>query len=155
VVGVVGGGVIAWACYFPFSQAILYNPARVRWLMATTGLAALVNIGANLVLLPKIGIMGAAWATLVSDVVLAIVAYLFARKSTFVPYERGRWLGALASLGAGLTGLWVLDSMVDTIALRLAAKMIWAALTALLALRISKVSWGAVQQLASRKGSRS
>ena len=155
VVGVVGGGVIAWACYFPFSQAILYNPARVRWLMATTGLAALVNIGANLVLLPKLGIMGAAWATLVSDVVLAIVAYLFARKSTFVPYERGRWLGALASLGAGLAGLWVLDSMVDTIALRLAAKMIWAALTALLALRISKVSWSAVQQLASRKGSRS
>lgn len=151
VVAPVGAGVIAWACYFPFSQAILYNPARVRWLMWTTGLAALVNVGANFVLIPRMGIMGAAYATLLSDIVLALVAYVFARNSTHIPYERVRWLGTLASLALGLTGLWLMDARMEQLVLRLAAKLTWAALTALIALRLSQVDWKAVRQLWPRK----
>ncbi len=154
VVAPVGAGVIAWACYFPFSQAILYNPARVRWLMATTGLAAIVNVGANFVLIPRMGILGAAWATLLSDVVLAVVAYVFARNSTHIPYERVRWLGTLASLGLGLAGLWLLDARMESLVWRLLAKLAWAAVTALIALRLSQVDWTAVRQLVPQRGKR-
>jgi O-antigen/teichoic acid export membrane protein len=147
VVAPVGAGIVAWACYFPFSQAIFYNPARVRWLMVVTTLAALTNIGANVLLIPRWGIMGAASATLVSDTVLALAAFRFAQSSTYVPYARARWLTALACAAAGLAGLWALDARVDALAPRLALKVLWAAAAALLTLRAAQVDRAALRQL--------
>jgi O-antigen/teichoic acid export membrane protein len=152
VVAVVGAGVVAWACYFPWSQSIFYNPARVRWMVVVTGAAALVNIGANLILIPKWGIMGAASATLASDVVLALMAYAFARKSAPVPYQRARWLSALVCVAAGLAGLWWLDATVDGLLPRLALKVAWAAAAALLTLRAANVRRDAVRQLWPGRG---
>jgi len=151
VVAPVGAGVVAWACYFPFSQSIFYNPRRVRWMIVVTGAAALTNIGANLMLIPKWGIMGAASATLVSDVVLALVAYRLGQSSTPIPYQRGRWFAALACVAAGLVGLWAIDARLDALWPRVLMKILWAAAAAGLTLRAAQVNPGALRQFWSRK----
>ena len=64
-----------------------------------TALGALVNIGANLLWIPRWGMLGAAWATLAAYAAMAAALYLMGRKLFPIPYERGR-LGL--TLGAGL-----------------------------------------------------
>jgi O-antigen/teichoic acid export membrane protein len=102
-------------------------------------------------LIPKWGIMGAASATLVSDVVLALVAYRLGQSSTPIPYQRGRWFAALACVAAGLVGLWAIDARLDALWPRVLMKILWAAAAAGLTLRAAQVNPGALRQFWSRK----
>ena len=54
---------------------------------------------ANLILVPRFGMMGAAWAATASYALLAVVATAFSRRVYPVPYEWGR-LGRIAVAGA-------------------------------------------------------
>lgn len=151
VVAPVGAGIVAWSCYFPFAQSIFYNPGRVRWMIVVTGLAAITNIGANLVMIPKWGIMGAALATLASDIVMAVLAYFVGQASTRVPYRMARWFGALACVATGLAGLWWMDAHLDALWLRLTIKLAWAAAMAALMLRAAHLPIKEIRQLWPRR----
>ena len=71
---------------------------RKTWMPAVfSGLAAFVNLGLNLVLIPLFGPMGAAASTLIAYIVLALVAYLANQRIYPIPYEIGRFLLALLS----------------------------------------------------------
>jgi len=59
------------------------------------GLAGVINLALNLVLIPRFHLMGAAWATLLSAALLPPAMHLFARRLHHIPYEWGR-LGRLA-----------------------------------------------------------
>ncbi len=63
--------------------------------------SALINIGLNIVLIPLLGTMGAALATLIAYVVLALVAYLVNRLIYPVSFEVGLFLISL-SIGIAL-----------------------------------------------------
>jgi O-antigen/teichoic acid export membrane protein len=69
---------------------------RKNWLgVIFTALAALVNVGANLILIPLYGSMGAAVSTLIAYVVRALISYIVNQRIYPVPYEIGRFIIAL------------------------------------------------------------
>jgi O-antigen/teichoic acid export membrane protein len=68
----------------------IYIEKKTKHLPVITILGAVVNVLANVLLIPRAGIMGAAVATLLSYVVMALVTYLFVRRWYPVPYEFGR-----------------------------------------------------------------
>lgn len=67
-----------------------------------TWAGALVNLAANGLLIPRLGMMGAAWATLAAYVSMAVAVWTLGRSSRAVPYEWTR----LAMLAAWTAGLW-------------------------------------------------
>jgi len=48
---------------------------------------AVINLGLNLLLIPRFGMMGAAWATILSFIFIAVATFLVSQKHFSVPYE--------------------------------------------------------------------
>jgi len=83
--------------------------------------AATCNVLLNLVLIPRYGMMGAAFATLLSFAILAALAYVFGQRLYRIPYEFGR-AAKIALAGSAL--YWVgtlitIDSVATSAAVRL------------------------------------
>lgn len=55
-----------------------------------TGISAAANIGINLLLIPKLGIMGAAYATLISFALLFLLTHYTAQRYYWLPYDYRR-----------------------------------------------------------------
>jgi len=68
----------------------VYLEKKTKYLPYATGAGAVVNVVANYALIPKLGIMGAAIATLLSYVVMAIGIYFPSQRLYRVRYEWGR-----------------------------------------------------------------
>ncbi|HEY7779363.1 MAG TPA: lipopolysaccharide biosynthesis protein [Ktedonobacterales bacterium] len=127
--------ITALALVFYGVYTILMTGASVRrktWfgpILVT--LAAAINLGANLVLIPRFGAMGAAASTLLAYVVLAVLAYAFNQRIYPIPYEMGRFtnavLGGVAIFLAGyvLMDLWGSGLTYYIVALQLAAYALW------------------------------
>jgi O-antigen/teichoic acid export membrane protein len=60
---------------------------KTQYLPYVTGAGAAVNVGANYLLIPSFGMMGAAYATLLSYVVMAVGMYLASQRFYRVEYE--------------------------------------------------------------------
>jgi O-antigen/teichoic acid export membrane protein len=60
---------------------------RTRVLPYTTGAGAIVNVVCNYLLIPPLGMLGAAYATLFSYVVMAITLYIIVQRFYHVAYE--------------------------------------------------------------------
>jgi O-antigen/teichoic acid export membrane protein len=73
----------------------IYIEKRTALLPVVTFAAAAMNVAANYLLIPPWGLMGAALATLVSYVLMAILLYVLVRRIYPVPYEWAR-LGKIA-----------------------------------------------------------
>ncbi|HRX85470.1 MAG TPA: polysaccharide biosynthesis C-terminal domain-containing protein [Phycisphaerae bacterium] len=151
VVAIVAAGIVAWACYFPFSQPISYDPSRVRLLAVITISAAVINIAGNLVLIPHFQLYGAAWATFASSSVLAVLALWIGRTSVAIPFRWRRWQVVLLTCFAGLTALWWMDGHVATLWLRLALKLAVGGAAAAICIRAAGVRWADIQGLRRRK----
>lgn len=65
----------------------LYIEEKTSYFPLITGLGALVNVVVNLTLIPQLGIMGAAWATLASYVVMAGGLFIVSQKFYRIDYE--------------------------------------------------------------------
>jgi len=63
VVPIVAGGYFFFALYMVVSTPIFYRK-KTMWAPVVSGSAAALNIAVNFVLIPRYGMMGAAWATL-------------------------------------------------------------------------------------------
>ena len=70
-----------------------------RYYPIVTAAAAAVNVGANLVLIPRFAAMGAAWATVIAYAVMAALGFVFARRVFPIPFEGAR-LARIAAAGA-------------------------------------------------------
>ncbi len=68
----------------------IYLEKKTSYLAWVFGAGALVNVAANLLLIPVAGMMGAAYATLLSYVVLAVGIYLASRRFYPMEYEWGK-----------------------------------------------------------------
>jgi len=74
---------------------------RKTWLAVIfTTIAALTNVGLNLVLIPLYGSMGAALSTLLAYAILASIAYIVNQRIYPIPFEIGTFITALV-LGIG------------------------------------------------------
>jgi O-antigen/teichoic acid export membrane protein len=68
-------------------QAGIYIEEKTKYFPLVTGAGALINIVVNILLIPQIGIMGAAVATLASYFVMASGLFIVARKFYKIEYE--------------------------------------------------------------------
>jgi len=89
-------------------MAGVYIKKKTAVLPWVTGIAAMVNVGGNLLLVPSFGMWAAAWLTLIAFAIEAFLLWLFIRRSYPVPYEWGR-LSHLTLIVGGLFCLGFLD----------------------------------------------
>jgi len=72
--------------YYNF-QAGIYIKEKTKYFPYVTGAGALVNVVVNVLLIPVLGIIGAALATLAAYMVMAAGLFYFAQKFYKIPYE--------------------------------------------------------------------
>jgi O-antigen/teichoic acid export membrane protein len=78
----------------------IYVKEHNKVLPFITGLGAVVNIVANLLLIPRLGIMGAALATLFAYMAMALAIYWQAQKVYFIAYDWPRVAWLFGAVGA-------------------------------------------------------
>ncbi len=88
--------------YYNF-QAGIYIEEKTKYFPYVTGAGALINVVVNVLLIPILGIMGAALATLASYLVMAAGLYLFSQKYYRINYEYGKVIKILSLIF--LTGI--------------------------------------------------
>ena len=89
----------------------VYIKKKTQLMALFTGLAAITNVGSNFYLMPHFGIMGAAVATLLSYLVMAVSIFIANQKIYYVPYEYGRLLFVLFYLTGMLTVLYAFNPL--------------------------------------------
>ena len=97
-------GVVAWTALGVFLQGVylmtsigLNITRRTTYYPVATAVAAAVNIGLNFALVPKVGIMGAAYANGAAYATQAAIAYAFSQHFYPIKYERERILRVVIS----------------------------------------------------------
>jgi O-antigen/teichoic acid export membrane protein len=102
VVPVVTFGYLLAGFYYVM-LAPLMVAGRTGSVAVATACGAAVNLGALLLLIPRWGMMGAAWATAAAYAAMALAVYAQGRRAHPVPYEWGR-IAVLAAWTALLYG---------------------------------------------------
>jgi O-antigen/teichoic acid export membrane protein len=88
------GGYLCWAVYQIVSTGF-YIRERTGTISILVGAAAAMNLALNQALVPSMGYMGAAWATLATFGSLAIASWVLAERAMHVGYEVGRVLAPI------------------------------------------------------------
>lgn len=90
-------GVVAWTAIGVFFYGVylltsigLNITKNTQFYPVSTAIGAAVNIGCNFLLIPRYGIIGAAWANGVTYFVQAAIAFVLAQRVYPIAYERGR-----------------------------------------------------------------
>lgn len=112
VVLMIAGGFGLYGLYY-IAVNVLYAAGRTRTVALVVGLAAAVNVGLNLALIPRLGIGGAALATLLAYAVLAYGTARAAEQSVRVGYG---W-GSVAVVAVAVGVLWGAGQVADAWAL--------------------------------------
>ncbi|GAC1303984.1 MAG: hypothetical protein NVSMB27_43300 [Ktedonobacteraceae bacterium] len=100
VIPVVSASLVFFGVYHIFLTGI--NLQRKTWIIGIYAtIAAIVNLALNLVLIPRFQAMGAALATLLAYIVLALVAYIVNQRIYPIPFEIVKFSFALL-LGVAL-----------------------------------------------------
>lgn len=106
IVPVVMIGLTAWAAATVFDTGILLRK-QTYYRTIAHATAAVAVTGAYLVLIPRYGAMGAAWATVCGFAVMAAATYIFAQKLHPIPFDLPR----LALLIAAAAGVYALSQL--------------------------------------------
>ncbi len=101
---VAAAGVVTWTAIGVFFYGVylltsigLNITSKTGYYPVTTAIGAALNIGLNFALLPRVGIIGAAWANGAAYAVQAGLAYGFSQRFYPVRYEYGRLSRAVAA----------------------------------------------------------
>ena len=95
VIPIVALSIMLYAVYNYFNTAISIK--RKTWFAVVfTTIAAVINVGFNLILIPRYGSMGAAWSTLLAYAILTVVAYIVNQRIYFIPFEIDIFIVGLA-----------------------------------------------------------
>ncbi len=110
VIPIVAESLVFYGLYFVFMVGA--NIRRKTWLTAVfTTIAALVNVALNLFLIPHAGSMGAAVATLIAYIILALAAYIANQRLYPIPFEIGRFtVGLLVGVGLYMGSIFLAKS---------------------------------------------
>jgi O-antigen/teichoic acid export membrane protein len=115
---VAAAGVVTWTAVgvlfygvYLLTSIGLNITAHTEYYPVTTAIGAGVNIGLNVVLIPRAGIIGAAWANAAAYGVQAALAYALSQRFYPVRYEYGRVARALAAAVFGYVAARLLPDM--------------------------------------------
>lgn len=102
IVPIILAASLFYGLFFSLSAGLLIGK-KTHLLPVLTVTGAIVNILLNFLLIPRYGILGAAWATLLSYIIIDIGAYVFSQRVYRIQYEYGKiakiGLALLVSLG--------------------------------------------------------
>ena len=99
-------GVMFQGLYLVGSIGLVITKATSRYPIAT-GIAAAASVAANAVLIPRYGMLGAAWANTIAYAVLAGVTVGFSLRVYPIPYEWGRLLRIAVAGVAAYAAAWL------------------------------------------------
>ncbi len=98
---IAAAGIVTWTAIGVFFYGVylltsigLNITARTVYYPVTTAIGAALNIGLNFALIPRFGIIGAAWANGAAYAVQAGLAFRFSQRFYPVPHEYGRILAS-------------------------------------------------------------
>jgi O-antigen/teichoic acid export membrane protein len=121
VVPWIAAGYVARYLYFFPVNSLLFKK-QPGWIAALTILAAALNIGLNLLLVPRFGIMAAAINTLIAFVVLFALVYVAGQRAFPIAYQWGRLIRLFVlALALFAVGWWLVptENLLVSIALKL------------------------------------
>lgn len=111
-------GVVIWTAVGVFFYGIylltsigLNITSRTQYYPVSTAIGATFNIGLCFALIPRFGIIGAAWANAAAYALQAAVAYILSQRFYPVRYEAGRVARAVLAALAGYAAAWALPAM--------------------------------------------
>lgn len=123
IVPIIALGGAAYGVYTIISSSVWYS-MRTGWVPLLTGLAAALNVGLNLVLIPHFGIKAAAWNTVAGFAALAALQGLLAARRHPIAWEYRRWaillgvgLGVYFAVQVSVPGLSVVRSALSALAI--------------------------------------
>ena len=90
-------------------NVMMYQEKKTKVVMLITIGSAILNIILNYLLIPVIGVYGAAWATVISFLSVFIFSYFLAKKTFFIPYN---WKGIIPVLLV-ISGIYFLFRVID------------------------------------------
>ena len=99
-----GGGLFLGIYYNLSVWYKITDKTRFGAVISIAGVA--VTITLNLLLIPKMGLMGSAWATLLTYLTMAVISYIWGQKVYYVNYRI--WRGIILIAIAGIT-IWQID----------------------------------------------
>ena len=113
--------------YFLFGAYVIQLPGIyakniTNWVPIFRGIGAGVNILLNILLIPKYGILGSAWATAISFFIMALAIYLKLYNSFYVNYN---WLGLCYPVIAMLVSTLDIQNTFSRIIMPLGYILIW------------------------------
>jgi O-antigen/teichoic acid export membrane protein len=82
-----------------YFQSGIYISKKTHYLGLMGAICAVANIGLNVLLIPRFAAMGAAWATALSFLLMAVLAYFFSQRAYHIPYMLSK---VLVPLGAAI-----------------------------------------------------
>ena len=97
--------------YFIFANCIMVNKSQVKLLPLLTISFAIVNIVANLILIKRYGMIGAAYAHLISNIYVVILGFFLAQRSFKMEYEYKR----IAMLVVSFAGSYLVFRFTETL----------------------------------------
>lgn len=138
---IVAGGYFFFALYMIVSTPI-FHARKTSWMPFISISAAALNVAANLVLIPRYGILGAAWATLVAYLFMAIVARILSQRVQRGIYEDRKLvlLVAIYLVSMALSALLVSYKLPILLDLAIKTVLIPANLALIVVLRVARVS---------------
>ena len=111
-------GIVAWTAIGVFFYGVylltsigLNITKQTHFYPVSTAIGAAVNIGFNFLLIPRYGIIGAAWANGVTYLVQAAIAFGLAQRVYPIAYESGRLTRAVLAAAAGYAVAALLPAM--------------------------------------------
>jgi len=136
---VAAAGVVAWTAIGVFFYGVylltsigLNITGRTPYYPVTTAVGAAVNIGLNFALIPRFGIIGAAWANGAAYALQASLAFGFSQRFYPVQYEYGRISRAVAAALVAYVAGRALPDMPPLVALLARGATVVIVMTALL-----------------------
>jgi O-antigen/teichoic acid export membrane protein len=127
------GAVIPLIVAASFLESLFYIPSKgiylkrkTQYLLPLFLVPAAINIGLNFALIPRFGMMGAAWSRLACDAIMVALTLVVSQRIYPIPYEYGR-IGKIVLLAAVLAGAGTLVPDGPAV-VRVAAKLVVMAL---------------------------
>jgi len=108
VVPLVAFAALIQGLYFMVASPIFLH-RRTRTLPLLTIAAGAVNVGLNVVLIPRIGILGAAWSTIAGYLTMLVLSFWYAGRSYPVTLDWGRMAALFAVAAAALLSAHALE----------------------------------------------
>ena len=97
--------ILLWSVFtvfinIPFATLLLASGKQMRYLMCVS-IGACVNFGLNLLLIPRLSHQGAAIATIVTEIVVLVLLYVYSRKEIHIAIPGTVLRGVICSAALG------------------------------------------------------